>query len=277
VRATGEDINDPYNNNNLSGIVECLYDKYRKKTFVTFTNSLIDVMSFTMTFENTENSPWIAFEEMELTIANWKKKSLFKFMTEDQFFSAAYLKGMHAESKFRKELITETTKFIRNSIENEDNLNDSSSTSMPIFKFIKDYVKVERENRKFANKEVRSIGGPSARKPYDPSWIKNKKLSNTENAAVANTSNETGKLYSGEVMKMQKVTIEDNKGKKHVYAATKKKSSLCPKCFPDSGVITDACARKCFGEQCTKCGYYGHISYYCMQGNHADTGEKISH
>jgi hypothetical protein len=74
VRATGEDISNPYSNNNLSGIIECLYDKYRKRTFVTFTNNLIEVMSFSITKEQTENNPWTSFEEMEIIMANWKKR-----------------------------------------------------------------------------------------------------------------------------------------------------------------------------------------------------------
>lgn len=280
VRATSEDIIDPFRNNNLTGISECLFEKYRKKTFVTFTNSLIDVMSFSMTLDQTENSPWSAFEEMESILANWKKKELFGFMTEDQFFSAVFLKGMHPDSKFRKEIIHEATKFIRTSMESEDLFGEEKQ--MPIFKFIKRHMKIEQENRKFAHYSKDKVT-EKVKRPYDPQWNKRKE-SNTENAAVAfsannanNTASINSKLFAREVFKSEKVSFEDNRAKKHTYAATLKPSSLCDKCYPDSGVITNGCSRKCYGEKCTLCGYYGHISYYCMQAVHAVTGNKVQH
>jgi hypothetical protein len=86
-----------------------------------------------------------------------------------------------------------------------------------------------------------------------------------------------GKLYTEEVFKHQRIPFEDVKGKKHTYVATRKKSSICDKCYPDSGVATNSCSRKCFGELCTLCGHYGHLSYHCMQSVHAQTGDRVKH
>jgi hypothetical protein len=223
-----------------------------------------------MSAEQTENTPWVSFEEMEATMSSWKKKELFKFMTEDQFFSAAFLKGMHPNSKFRKDLINETTKHIRSLSDLDES---SSDERMPIFKFIKEYVRVEQENRKFAS--VTKIND-KLKRSFESQW-NNKKENNTENAAVAFSAVNNGKMFSGEILSTDKISFEDNKGKKHCYAAVKKQSSLCAKCYPESGIATNPCSRKCFGQKCNLYGFYGHISYYCMQSTHAITGSSVQH
>jgi hypothetical protein len=198
-------------------------------------------------------------------------------MTEDQFFSAVFLKGMHPESKFRKEVINETTKFIRTSMENEES-SFSDEKSMPIFKFIKEKMKVEQENRKFASSQKDKYS-EKVKKTYEPQWYKRKE-NNTENAAIAYSASDgksNGKLFSNEVMKSERVPFEDTNGKKHTYVATIKQSSICDKCYPDSGVAVNKCKNKCFGEKCHSCGYYGHVANYCMQSVHAITGNKVQH
>ena len=64
LRDTGEVLSNPYESSNLSGMIECLYERYRKKTFVSFTNSLIDLISWTSS-ESESQEPWKTFDRLE--------------------------------------------------------------------------------------------------------------------------------------------------------------------------------------------------------------------
>jgi hypothetical protein len=238
VRATGEDIVNPYDSNNLSGMNECLIEKYRKKTFITFTNSLIDIMSFTVSNDVTENSPWVAIDEMDINLYMWRKKDFFQHMTEDQFFSAAFLKGLSPNSKFRRELIKETTNFIRRRAENNE---VAEEHDMPIYKFIKSMISIERDNRKFAEKSndklyINDNRDSNIKRSYGNTW---KAKDNSVNVAAAecdlddeqaNEATSNGKFFHGEVYKNQNVSC-NFKGRKRPYIAVKKLSQICNKCY----------------------------------------------
>ena len=306
IVSTGEDLMNPYESQNLSGIMSTLTARYGKNTFSNYPTVLTTTIGWRATDGRSDSQ---SFGEVESIAGEWKKFEYFKLMTEDYFFSAVFLKGMQS-SPFRKELITETMKFIRKQNES-DLLNDDMSNSsqyqestMPIFKFIKQYVETERENKLFAiqNGEVKSTStsgltgsgnnGSNQVKGFNPNW--NKKNNNSETAAVAvvgstsesalaATSNSSSvsaavvpkKLYSTEITKIQNIPVTDSKTLKvHSYVAVIKKSQICSKCYPDSGNPTSPCGRLCFAAQCNKCGFFGHKGYHCMQ-SHTVGGDII--
>ena len=286
-------VNNPLETNSLPGIVASLNIEYRKKTFASFANYLQDLLSWKASEEKSQNAPWECYTEIESIYAEWRENKLFQHMTEDQLFSAAFLHGLDSKTPFRKELIQEVNKFIRNKLMSEEEdengepvtvLNDKEQ--MPIFTFIKEYVRIEKQNRGFGKKEGGTSGttGSDTKVGVKTTWNGHRssrdqhKENNVEAAAsaAANTVNEK-KLFANEVLKTQGISCEDMKGKQHAYVAVKKQSQICDKCYPESGAATNKCSRPCYGVQCNKCGHYGHRAGVCMQGTHALTGDKVQH
>jgi hypothetical protein len=91
LKTTNEDIANPYETCNLAGIIECLHERYRKKLFNTFTNSLIKLISGNASESDYQNCPWEKFEKIEVYVSAWRRKELFAHLTEDVLFSAVYL------------------------------------------------------------------------------------------------------------------------------------------------------------------------------------------
>jgi hypothetical protein len=44
VRSTNEQLCNPFESNNLTGVMEVLYDRYQQKIFVSFTVNLTDIL-----------------------------------------------------------------------------------------------------------------------------------------------------------------------------------------------------------------------------------------
>ena len=278
VRSTKEEIPNPYENENLSGILEILYDRYQKKSFVGFTNSLIDAMNWKMSEEDTQKNPSKGVSEVQQIYANWERKELWKQLTKDQFFTCILMKGLHPNVSFRREVLTETTKFIQ--LQDAEDESTRDPNSMPIFKFVCDYINREQQNRKMMTGDDSSKSNSNAKKKteYQPQW--QKKSSVVESAASAKDSSTLstsgdGKLFSGEVNRSANIRVKDDtKNKDFTYLAVDKLSKICPRCFPEDGNPTSPCERKCYQNKCVKCGYYGHKMSTCLQ-SHKITGEKI--
>lgn len=268
VRATGEEIVDPTGETqSLTGIVEILFQRYRKRGFVTITTDLMGLMSIEFSRLMSDEEPWKGFEDVERMLADWRKKELFKKLTEDYLFTSAYLKALHPESKFRMTLLTEVSKYIRDLKETDY----EDPNSLPIFNHIKKVLEEERVNRGFA--KIKSSGAVSNTSAAS-SGTAPPRRGNVQFAAAA----EDGKLFADEVLKTQGVKVTDKKGKIYGYVAVRK---LCAKCFPQSGApipceIAGA-DKKCYNIQCNKCKFYGHRGSTCMQGIHAETGEQVRH
>ena len=146
-------------------------------------------------------------------------------MTPDHFWSAAYIRSLSSDSDFRKDLLSDVARFIRMSLDKHDD----DGNDIPIFTFIKEYVKDFRESRQFGRVNRSQVG--QSQRNY-------REL--TENAAVAD-STPTGKLFDSEVPLSQGIKAKDNVGREQKYVAMKKKSSICPKCYPESGPATEKC------------------------------------
>jgi hypothetical protein len=238
-------------------------------------------MSWTASETDSQNNPWGCYDEVASILAIWRRNNLFAQMNEDLLFSAVYLKGLHRNTIIRKELITETTKHIRDQLERSI---DGDNTNMAVFQKIKELLANEKENRKFGNRD-NSSDKKKEYKPYNGNNNNNyfkRKDTNTETAAAASedtaaaADGSEGKLFPGEVFKDRKITCTDKLKRTQIYVAVIKKSKICDKCYPDSGAPTNACARPCFASQCSLCAYHGHNKYNCMQSHHASTGDKLS-
>lgn len=287
VRSTREEIPNPFENENLTGIVEILFDRYQKKSFVSFTNALIDAMNWKLSEEDTLKNPSKGVSEVQQLYATWERKDLWVQLTKDLFFSVILMKGLHPSVSFRREVLTETTKYIQhlNTVDDEFSpLRDPNV--MPVFKFLCDYITREQDNRKMMTDEDANKSSQHAKKKNEGNqqqpWQKKGTIVEAAAAAAAKDSTSTaattesnGKLFSGEVLKSANITVRDNvKNKDFTYLAVDKLSKICPKCYPDDGNVTNPCERKCYQSRCIKCQYFGHKYATCLQ-SHKVTGEKI--
>ena len=284
VRGTGEMITDPFSRGSLTGIYEILVDRYQKKTFVSFNNELVRVMSISVSKVESDSEPWKCLEKIEKKWADWRKKDLFSQMTPDHFWSAAFIRSLSPESGFRTELMTEVSKFIRTLSLNEER---HDMADIPIFTFIKGYVYDKREfgtfgkidaqtnslNQRREAPRISPQNYVSPRKGRD--IVENAAATTTTSTATTGVTN--GKPFAGEVFKNQKISFTDKTGKIHTYVASRNRFDICPKCYPFSGNATEKCARPCFAAQCSKCKYFGHHASNCMQMYNVENGEPVTH
>jgi hypothetical protein len=278
VDSTGEEIADPYGNNSFPGIVAQLYQSYRKKSFISYTNAVIDVMALVMTETESEEKPWETFNKLDRVLGEWDKKDLFAQMTQDHFFSATYLKALHVKSKFRQTLLTDTLRFIRDGTESGELEEKHRMKEKPIFGHIRQFVEMHRKSKVFPGQKE-SL--PERHRPPNNNWYSKHRSGNTEMAADASEITEStiehaasagysggkpAKQYTGEVFKSAGVICYDEKRRKHPYVAVLKRSSICAKCYSEQGESTQSqCQKKCFAYQCKACGYHGHTAQQCMQ------------
>jgi len=285
VRATREELPNPYENENLTGIVEILFERYQKKSFVSFTNSLIDAMNWKLSEEDTLKNPSKGVSEVQQLYAIWERKELWVQLTKDQFFSVILMKGLHPSVPFRREVLSETTKYIEKLTSADDEFSPLRDPNvMPVFKFLCDFINREQNNRTMMTDEDANKSNQVKKKndsTYQQPWQKKGTIVEAAAAAkdsatsAATTESNNGKLFSGEVLKSANITVRDHvKNKDFTYLAVDRLSKICPKCYPDDGNATNPCERKCYQSKCIKCQYYGHKNATCLQ-SHKITGEKI--
>jgi hypothetical protein len=269
VRATGVPIVNPWDSNNLPGIVEILFDRYLKKTFVSFTNSLIEAMSWSLSPSESLSNPLLGVQQVQKLYSTWERKGMWEELTKDQFWTAILIRGIHSSAPLRLQLLTELTKFLKT----RDTAPQPGEV-MPIFTFVTELIEQHQTNKRFALLDAGGSGGGQK------AWNYNKRggaggggRETSESAAVAADEE---KLITGEVLPSHNLTYYDSRNKKTFpYIAVRKLSALCDKCFPDTGVA-QPCSPPCYKVQCRKCDYYGHRQNYCRQATSV-SGDELSH
>jgi Cu/Ag efflux protein CusF len=268
VRATGVSVVNPWDANNLPGMLEILFDRYLKKTFVGFTNSLIEAMSWTMSAQDSVSSPMTGVQQVQKLYSTWERKGMWEELTKDQFWTAILIRGIHPSAPLRLQLLTELTKYMKTL-----DVASVGGDAMPIFSFITEMIQQDQTNKRFAQLDM---SGAPASNPRSP-WGYGKRAAggggrdNSESAAVAGEE----KLLSGEVFATHNVTYFDSRNKKTFpYIAVRKMSSVCDKCFPDTGAA-QPCSPPCYQVQCRKCSYFGHRQNYCRQATSV-SGDDLS-
>jgi hypothetical protein len=88
-------------------------------------------------------------------------------------------------------------------------------------------------------------------------------------------------MAKNEIPRGTEIKIKDKSGKIHNYCAVRKRSNICPICYPADGTPGTACkgSKKCFAEECRTCGFFGHYQWGCLQaytihGDKLDPNEK---
>ena len=66
----------------------------------------MELLSFKMTEDQSNNSPWSGLDILQQTYAKWERNSIMERITQDHLFSATYLQAVHYNCPFKSELIT---------------------------------------------------------------------------------------------------------------------------------------------------------------------------
>ena len=270
VRETREQLCNPLENNSLTGVVEILYDRYQKKTFVSFTLTLMDCIGWNLSDDDSTQNPAKGVTEVQQMISRWRSRDMGKELNDDQLFTAILIKGLSPKANYlRQTLLTETHKFIMGLSDEE-----RAASDLPIFNFVCQHVLSHQSTLQYTNRMRKpTVQFPPGNNKYGQKgqqrdYIEAAASAISDEANAVNDTNE--KLYNGEVIRDRNIKFTHPKTQRqHPYVAAKKLSVICTKCYPESGEGV-ACGRdgkdkKCYALLCVKCGMYGHPQAGCMQ------------
>ncbi len=297
VVINGEEVTNPYEGRNLSGMVYALKRKFYRRTFVAFSESLLDLMDFKFTAEEANNNPESALIRLEGKYAKWKRLKLWSMMTEDVLFTLLIVRGIPSDSKFRENVVDELRKLVRE-LRIDDSSAESSAASaassepMALFNRLKEYIRDHQDFKRVpggqkerSNRSTKVDGGrqgSSEKGLENAAQAQEHKESDTSSGSSGSTS-QTKEKFAGEVFASdkRKIQVPSRKGKIWVsYIAVKSKHSICDKCYGLDGSEQAPCGKRedsqrCRALTCHKCGYLGHMSPNCLQQFKLD-GSPIS-
>ena len=84
--STAEMIANPFESNNLAGMVQILKTAYSKASLVTFNKDFSEALRCKISEYETNNNPVKAVESVDKIIGQWEAMDYWKYMTKDIFF-----------------------------------------------------------------------------------------------------------------------------------------------------------------------------------------------
>lgn len=300
---TGAEINTPWEKRHLAGITSMVYDHFHKNKFINFNNSLLEVMAYSISAEETKTNPMQAVTKIRDYMFKWEQQKLWKQFTPDHFWTANLLRALDPKSPIRYEVLKKTHEKIR-----EFEPSSANGSSQPIFDFAAECIASAQQSKKFISglDHVGKGENNSSKPPMHPNNTPrhNPKypphgMEQAAAASVAVTSPGPSASPSGPEVRANGKTIYQHPAKvfntsvskdkliyianqtdrtkhPHVYQAVSSPAHICPRCFnADGSPASSPCTPKpCKLRQCHKCGYYGHLDNTCLQ-SHSSSGVAI--
>lgn len=150
IKKTKQVIANPHDSNSLPGMYALISEHYLQKSFVSFTNTIIENMSFSISEDDSNRNPKKAAQYVQKLYYSWERKNMWNQFSKDQYFSAILIKGLHPRSPIRQAIVSEVSKYIRIlDQEKKKNNGTKSSEVMPIFTFVIDYIHEYEKNKQF--------------------------------------------------------------------------------------------------------------------------------
>jgi len=266
IRSTASKIIDPLGSYNLTGIIEILFDNFRKQGIVSLTSTLVEAFEFKVPEKDVYSDPTIGLTFKDKWLMDWLRKGLNKKMTTDQLVTGILVKS-YPRGAIRTKLLEDIDSYYVErkrfeDINEDEQVEKEGGGDLPLYYRLSETLKRMKKRGEFP-------GGGKPRTEYSNTGSNKHHGKVTELVEIAAVTSDNGKLYSGPIKKSQGITFQDEKGKTHTYVAVFKKSEVCPKCYPESGSAV-ICIRNskpipCFAVQCDKCKMYGHKHAYCQQ------------
>ena len=301
---TGMEINTPWEKKHLAGITSMVYDHFHKNKFINFNNSLLEVMAYSISAEETKTNPMQAVTKIRDYMFKWEQQQLWQQFTPDHFWTANLLRALDPKSPIRYEVLKKVHEKIR-----EFQSSAATGSSQPIFDFAAECIASAQQSKKFIS-GLDHVGkgdnsntkppannhnhGPRHNSKYPPHGL--------EQAAAASVAVTHGhsstapsgpeirangktiyqqpvKVFNAPVSKEKLIYIAnqtDRTKHPHVYQAVLTPADICPKCFNADGTpgSTPCTPKTCKIRQCHKCSYYGHLDNTCLQ-SHSSSGVAL--
>ena len=184
---TKEEIQNPWDSQNLAGIACIIHDRFHKRSFVTFNNYLLEAMNFSLSEADTINAPMKAVAKVQQWYFNWESHNLWEQMTPDSFWTAVLLRSLHPQAPIRHDLLQETQKFIRKLYDDDSAAHSTTPGRMPIFNFAVSHLQTAQDSKKFNSNNYKQQhqshqSEPHFRPPHQP------RSGTLEHAAAATTT-----------------------------------------------------------------------------------------
>ena len=260
-------ITDPYSSDNLSGIYAKLRDEYGSNSIVSFSTSLVSMLSKKTSFEDIKCDPMTPIIYAEAYMKEWEQRDLFKMMTPDMFFSAIVMNMIPPKSELYKNVTTEFLKHQKELVKNPsndeyENFNFIRTYIKDVYGPSKELIESSADSKQYTSKSSGNNSG-AQRTKYISSNSSGLRLESAAAAQDNERKNLSYKFISQGENIGKEITRGDMRGiiikdKKYPYTATK---IACPKCTAISG----AHSPKCWISQCNKCKLFGHKSENCVQ------------
>lgn len=267
IQETGDVVENPYETNSLTGMLEILKNEYVKANLVQFKHRLLDVLNFRLTKNQMDGNPFYGIQAITQKINVWKSMGLFAYLNEDIFWTVCFLRMYDNTSDIYQKALAHSMEFIYR-MENED-IGRSTNLlyqDMPIFTDLFEWInKVYTPAIEYTQKNGSNGGGNGNKSngstSNNPQQQRNKYRSNYHSNEWAYIGVDNGIIknlkpaeaaYDREVTRKDNVFIEDAKGNRHLYTAT---AQQCQNCSTLNNKHPNPC---CYRGQCRKCKFYGH-------------------
>lgn len=255
---TGEMIDNPYDNNNLSGMMQQLKALYFTATLVHFNADLQRALGASISKEDAIKNPMKAVMLVEKNIATWTTMNYWEYMTPDIFWTNMLLRAVPA-CDFQSKCVENVVWYVTQR-ESGDWKDDKStrtvknSKAMPIYNNLRDYIQRHEDSSRHKPSVMHNPNpvSPNSNSQYTAAG---KGRGNVEQAHVA-----VAEQFTTTVGREKEIRCKDvNTGIEFPYTAT---SDVCAPCFARSA----QCHRpKCYTGSCKKCNLYGHKGDQCKQ------------
>lgn len=287
IEHTGESIADAYGSLHMAGILHILHERFRKADFVGLATSMFVLFNW----RASHLDPASGIAAVERFLQEWIRCKHQQRLTMDTWFSIILANGMPLGSKAREAAIdgvlTETTA-------QERGTSKYIHEPMPIYTATKTAILDWQKSSQFATTGVETSPA-SATAPVNATSVSaalsrrstrdwHRPGSNVETAAaaavtttapiasvptygsMATAQSQQSETYSSAITRSDGKCFVDG-GRVHAYVAVPSAATICAQCFGKPPKPCRPGGKTCFGAQCTRCGYFGHMQKNCRQTN----------
>jgi len=246
IVVNNENIFQHYYSDNLCGIFHILHREYSTASFELFCTFLMDSLSITATAEEVATNPYIVAQRTDAKLKMWLDFKFSTFMTTDNFFTIVNLKALQGD--VRRDCMTKVLEkaheIERNGLAEDEVL---EYQDMPLYSTLVRMEKTITETSTFPSSQKSNSKHNPTPKPYEPDA--------TEAAAAASedTGDRGDKKLKGEVFRAANMRGPGG----FPYIALK---IACLDCKERN---ERQHTPRCYGSQCTVCGYFGHKTSEC--------------
>lgn len=256
---TGETIENPYDNNNLSGMMQLLKALYFTATLVHFNSDFQRALGASISKEDAAKNPMKAVSVVERNITTWATMNYWDYMTPDIFWTNLLLRTIPA-CEFQSKCVEHVVWFIteRESGDTRDERSTKSGrlpkSSMPVYDNLREYIQRHEESNRHKPSGVHNQVAPSPNP--NSQYGAGRGRGNVEQAHAAALA----ELFTTFVGRDRDIKCKDvNTGIEFPYTAT---AEVCAACFNRSAQCHKP---KCYTGACKKCLLYGHKGDQCKQ------------